>query len=324
MNSDTYKVFTIKNIIGFILTVLLASVFFFSAYSKIYNDNAIDNFQWTFIDLGINSMLASQIIARILIGFELILGTLLLGHIFLKQITYPAILVLLSIFTAYLLVLVFQQGNNGNCGCFGDKLAMTPLQAIIKNILMAVITIVLYKIYPGKLYKYQDVLGIVLAFVCIVAPFLYNTIYTGSAPVVNKRPVDLGLLYKFDNKPQWELRSGKKIVAFMSLTCPHCKKAAYLLHLIHNKHPEYPLYMVLSGAEEQKTAFFKETHADNVPYFLYLHHTDEFIQLAGPGVPSILWFNNGKAELESKAAYYQLDPSYIKKWVDGDVSWLKK
>lgn len=309
------KIFTPGNIIGFIFTLALSAVFFYSAYSKIHNENAFDNFQWTFLDLGINSLLVAGIIARVMIGFEVMLGMFLLAHLFLTQFTYKAILVTLSLFIIYLLFVLLRQGNSGDCGCFGDKLAMTPLQAIIKNVAMMAVTILLMFIYRVQPYKHQDIVVTVVSISSIGLPFILNMINVGSAPIANKRAVDVNLLYKYSPAPPVDVRKGKHIVAFMSYTCPHCKKAAYLLQIIHREHPEYPILMVLDGAPEQKKQFFDETHAEHVPYIEY-HHTDEFMEMAGPGVPAIYWINNGVAELKSEYAYYQLDPKYMGMWLN--------
>ncbi len=307
------------NIIGFVLVVSLAGVFFFSAWSKIYSDNAFDNFQWSFIDIGISSQLVAGIFARLMIGLEVSLGLLLLAHIYLRQFTYKAVIFLLSFFIVYLTVVIVKQGNTGNCGCFGDKLAMTPLAAIIKNIVMIAVTVLLMFIYPVKPYKYQEYILMPIAMLGLTLPFLYNNIDVSTAPVPYKKPINLDLLYKYAPAPEIDLRHGKHIIAFMSLTCPHCKKAAYLLQIIHREHPELPLYMVLDGADAFKKQFFEETHAEAVPHLLYFH-TNDFIDLAGnEGVPAIYWVNDGKIELRSKNAYYQLDPNYMQQWVSGHL-----
>ena len=144
--------FYIRRSIGAILLIAMAGVFFFSAYSKLYSENAFDSFQWSFIDLGIGSSLFSGMLARFMIGSEVLLGLMLLAHVFLRKVTYPAIITILSMFIVYLLVLIIKQGNTGNCGCFGDKLAMTPLNAIYKNLGMIAVTRVLMKIYDVKPY----------------------------------------------------------------------------------------------------------------------------------------------------------------------------
>lgn len=324
-------VFYIKRITGLLLLLALSATFIYSAYTKsgvelkgfYFMDtpdavNAFDSFQWTFLDLGITSLPVAGVIARLMIGMELMLGLFLLFHIYLRSFTYKAVIAILSIFIVYLLVVILKQGNSGNCGCFGTKVTMTPLAAIIKNIIMIAATVLLMYLYPVKPYKYQEYASMFLGLVAYSTPFLLNNLYLGSAPVVYNKPLNMELLYKYQPAPQQELRKGKHIIAFMSLTCPHCKKAAYLLHVIHREHPNLPVYMVLEGAEEQKKDFFKETHAGDVPY-LYYHHSDEFKELAGDAVPSIYWVNDGVAEFKSAYAYYQLDPSYMEQWVENKL-----
>lgn len=306
--------FYIKRIFGFIILLALSAVFFYSAYSKIYSDNAFDNFQWSFLDLGIDSVLISGIIARLMIGFEFLLGLFLLFHIFLRRFTYPAIIAVLSLFIVYLLIVIVKQGNVGNCGCFGDKLAMKPLTAIWKNVAMIAATLLLMLIYPVKPYKYQEYLSLIVAAIAFTTPFLLNNIYTGTEPEPYSKPIDLSLLYKYSPAPSVELRTGKHIIAFMSLTCPHCKKAAYLLQIIHHEHPDFPIFMVLDGSDHFRKQFFDETHSEQVPHLFY-QHTKEFSELAGPGVPSIYWVNNGVIEYKSVYAYYQLDPKFMEQWL---------
>ena len=320
------SLFYLKRITGLILLLALAATFFYSAYTKSgvefkgfwlvetpKSGNAFDSFQWTFFDLGINSVLAAGVIARLMIGFEFLLGLFLLFHIFLKKFTYRAILVVLSVFIIYLLMVIWKQGNTGNCGCFGDSVSMTPLQAIWKNLIMMAVTIVLMFIYPVKGFYYQEYICLIIGCAAFSTPFVVNFIYTGTDPEVYKeKQVDMSLLYKYDPAPEVDLRKGKRIVAFMSLTCPHCRKAAYLMHIIHLQHPEIPMYIVFDGAEVHKKSFFDETHAEDVPH-LYYHHTTEFMDLSGPGVPAIYWLNNGK--IEFKSTYYQLDPKHMIKWM---------
>ena len=306
--------FYIKRTIGAILLVTLAAVFFYSAWSKIYSDNAFDNFSWTFLDLGISSVIAASFIAHFMIGFEIMLGLFLIGHVYLKEFTYKAVIVILSVFIIYLIIVMLRQGNTGNCGCFGDKLAMTPLQAIWKNVAMIAVTLVLWKIYPIKPYKNSHFVFIIAAGVALSIPFIMRLVYVGTEPEKYTKTVDFTPLYKYDPAPPADLMKGKHIIAFMSLTCHHCQKAAYLLQIIHHEHPDIPIYAILDGPESYEKTFFAETHAQDLPH-LYYRHTDDFMKMSGPGVPSIYWVNNGVVEYKSVYAYYQLDPNVMEKWL---------
>ncbi|MCD6011988.1 MAG: thiol:disulfide oxidoreductase TlpB [Flavipsychrobacter sp.] len=327
--------FYIKRTLGAILLLALATTFLYSAYTKSGVElkgfylvdtpgatNAFDSFQWTFLDLGINSMLAAGIIARIMIGLELLLGLFLLFHIYLRQFTYKAVIAILIIFIAYLLVIMLKQGNTGNCGCFGNKITMTPSQAIWKNAAMITAAVLLMFIYPVKPYKFQEYVCMALCAASFSVPFAVNNIYIGTSPVKYSSPINLEPLYKYEPKPTVELRQGKHIIAFMSLTCPHCKKAAKLMHIIHQQHPDIPLFMVLAGNKDHKKQFFDETHAEKVPY-LHYPHNEEFEEMINSGlkkgehngVPTIYWVNNSVIEYKSVYAYYQLDPKYMVEWM---------
>lgn len=303
-------IFYIKRITGLLLLLAMAAVFFISAISKLTD---IEPFQWTFVGFGVGNMLWASVIAHLFIGFELLIGIFLLAHIYLKEVTYPVTIGFLAILTIYLVVLIIQQGNTGNCGCFGNWIYMNPLQAIWKNLAMIVACFVLMRIYPVKPYKGQEWIAAVLGMAAIVTTFIISPLNISNTPTVVNRPINLNLLYEDPaNKPAPELRTGKHIIAYMSLTCPHCRKAAYLLHVLKKQNPEIPVYLVLSGHPDNKEAFFKESHAEDLPFLLF-KDISAFQEMAGDSVPAIYWVNNGTIEKES--TYLQLDPSDIKDWL---------
>ena len=326
--------FYVQRSFGALLLVVLAGVFFYSAYTKlgilikwggnkdsflpfsfIADDNSFDSFQWTFLDLGISNIFLTGVIARLMIGMELLLGLFLLCHVYLKRFTYKAVIAVLAVFIVYLLIIILKQGNTGNCGCFGENHAMKPLTAIWKNVGMIAATLLLWKIYPVKPYRRSEYVCILVAGIALSIPFLLRFMYVGTDPDKVGKPIDLAPLYKYAPAPAQELRTGKHIIAFMSLTCPHCKKAAYLLQIIHHEHPDIPMIMVLDGSDNFVQKFFDETHAQAVPFFRFSHHEDDFIKMAGTSVPSILWVNNGIVEYKSTYAYYQLDPKFMELWL---------
>lgn len=293
-----------------ILLLSLAGVFFFSAISKMLT---IDAFEWTFIDLGINSIDAAAILSRVFIGLELIIGGFLLFHIYLKSVTYPATIAMLALLTGYLVLLIIKQGNTGNCGCFGDFIYMKPLPAIWKNLGMIAVTFLLMYIYPVKPYKNQEWISALIAMGALVTSFIASPLNFEHQPKTVDKDINMTPLYETTgSQPHIDLRKGKHIVAFMSLTCPHCKKAAYMLHTIKRSNPGFSIYLVLSGHPDQKADFFKVSHAEDVPHILFTN-TAAFRDMAGEYVPAIFWVNDSHIEKESN--YYELDPAYMSKWL---------
>ncbi|PZF74236.1 MauE/DoxX family redox-associated membrane protein [Taibaiella soli] len=297
--------FTISKGIGMVLLLALAGTFLFSAYTKLI---AVEPFEWAFWDLGIHNSVAVSIIARLFIGLEAMIGLFLLAHIYLKQVTYPAVLTFLGVMIAYLLIIMARQGNTGSCGCFGDALPMKPLAAIGKNCILMAVTIVLMQIYTVKPYKGQEWFSAVIGMAGFVAPFV-------ALPLSERaEPIDLNPLYMTNNEtPHIELRSGKHIIAFMSLTCPHCKKAAKELEAIYTKYPQLPLYLVLNGLDGDEAPFFKETNAQNIPHNRFVG-VEDFIKMAGRYVPAIYWVNNGIKE--RTVSYMDLSGPAMMRWAN--------
>ncbi len=303
--------FYIKRITGLILLLALAAVFLFSGISKLY---AFDPFMWNIMDAGISNMTFAGVVARLFIGFELLLGAFLIAHLFLKAFTYPAIIGLLVLFTIYLFVLIARQGDGGNCGCFGDAYEMKPSAAILKNVIMIALTVALMFLYPVKSYRNAEWIAAFVGMAAIVLPFIFFPMSQSTKPAVMDEAIDLSPLYHSSENtpPSVDLRKGKHIVAFMSLTCSHCKKAAFLLQVLHRQHPEYPLFLVLNGNRDFEADFFKETHAQGVPH-MFFKGADAFQAMAGPGVPAIYWINNSVKE--RKSSYFQLDPVHMERWL---------
>jgi thiol-disulfide isomerase/thioredoxin len=149
-----------KKNISWTLRIVIALLFIVSAIAKISKGWISD---FPFIDfspyfaistfevkqlltLGFSDTLAPYF-SRILIGIEFALGFLLLSNNFLKRITIPATVGLLSVFIIHLSYVTFLSGgNSGNCGCFGELIPMTPIEAIIKNIIAVGLLIWLWKI----------------------------------------------------------------------------------------------------------------------------------------------------------------------------------
>jgi len=126
----------IKKYLPYILRGILAFLFLLSATAKLYDSPyfAITTFEMKqLIPLGFSEGLAVYF-SRTLIGFEFALGFLLLQPHYLKKLVIPTTIALLAIFIAQLSYEIVTKGNAGNCGCFGELLPMTPIEAIIKNV----------------------------------------------------------------------------------------------------------------------------------------------------------------------------------------------
>ena len=160
------------------IRILIAGLFLVSAYGKIYPDpsayGTISMFEVKQLyPLGFSAELA-KIFSRALIGVEFGLGLLLLFPFDLKKWVIPALIAMLAIFVVHLTIEIITTGNKGNCGCFGALLPMTPLEAIMKNILSIGLLALLWKRYGAQLPARSNIWFLTsIISICMLLMFMF-------------------------------------------------------------------------------------------------------------------------------------------------------
>lgn len=304
----------ILNFFPHLLRIIIGMIFLFSGILKLF---PIEPFELNFIDLGIANWYSAPIIARLIISAELFLGLMLIFGISLKKFTWNFTLLTLIFFTAYLIVQLVSEGNDGNCGCFGTYLQMTPWESIIKNGML--ITGILFLRYAHPDSRRRSFRGLILGclVVTVVIPFILNPIDLMAAelrlPEKVNFPLDSSVIsgdvLLSDAKSQ--LGTGKHIVAFLSMTCVHCKAAALKLHIMKKRHPEIPVCMILNGKQKNLQHFLSETKSSNLPYMILLGQP--FARVTGGKVPTIYWVENGI--VTRKSQYISLEEEEVLQWL---------
>lgn len=307
-----------KRLLFIIISFSLGFIFIYSAYAKLYP--VIETFEFTFVDLGIGDWYTAPILARLIIGMEFFAGILLIANYQLKKFTLPLTFAILGFFIIYLCIQLVTTGNSGNCGCFGEHFKMTPLQALIKNLVMIVAALWVYINWQGWKTGYSRLLLSLFASTAMVLPFLINPIdYAYTSNNLEEKvnyPLELALLFQPEDSskvqiPGVELRSGKHVVAFLSLTCQHCRVAAKKFRIIKKKNRALPIYFVLNGDRAMYKSFIEETGADNIPFSFCLGKS--FVQLASTQLPRIYYLDNSL--VVKKVDYFELNQYAIENWL---------
>lgn len=182
------------------LRIVLAILFLLSAVAKLYPSPhfALTTFEMKqLLPMGFSEEVAAYF-SRILIGCELALGILLLQRHFFKQLVLPMSFLILFIFSAHLTYEISITGNSGNCGCFGALLPMTPLQALIKNIIAMIVIGYVYRVSDkaSDLKNFSTVLAI--TFGSILAIFLVGPMAQKTSKV--KRFIEKSVIITNDEK----------------------------------------------------------------------------------------------------------------------------
>lgn len=304
-----------KQIFLFILSALLGAVFIFSAYTKL---EPISYFEFTiFSQLPVSQSLAA-FMARFFIGLEAGIGLLLIANIFgsKKWVLYSSLLLLIA-FTIHLVFLYFTVGNDVNCGCMGTLVKMSPLSSIVKNIVMMGVIVLLIKYRNNDHKKGYDWLALGMIVLLIVAPYFVFPMKD------SYKQMSLDRMYNEEQpeSPKKELRDGKNIVCFMSLTCGHCFDAAAEISKISKENPDLPFYFVFpmtvedpDEITEKLFGFLNETNTANIPFSFITKETfvDLVHEAGASGTPVILWMNGNVIERKSTAA--ELDVKEIEMW----------
>jgi hypothetical protein len=123
--------------------IVVSILFLVSAVSKMF---PIWMFEKQLVDLGICGWCDAPYFSRLLIALEAAIGIAILQRHFLKRFVIPVTAFLLVAFCVHLSIEMVKHGAmNGNCGCFGQLIPMTPLEAFIKNVLTLGLLVYIYK-----------------------------------------------------------------------------------------------------------------------------------------------------------------------------------
>ena len=279
------------------LRVLISALFFVSAVAKMYPSPEIGLIKYFEIKqlvqgLGFNEILA-QYFSRSIIAFEFFIAISVLLNNYLKRIIYPISILLLVAFTTHLTYLVFQ-GNDGNCGCFGELIPMTPLEAIIKNVITILILYFLYHKTPKNLSSNFRSL-IILMLSCLLFMFIYVPLRSNQKIQENTK-MSLNQVTSPYSKyiSQTDIDSGEKILCFFAPGCDHCQLAATQIKELQNNIEDFPeVYVVFLEEEPEKIPNFLNKAGADFKYEIM--DILNFMEVFGfdYDTPGIVYLNNG-------------------------------
>jgi len=129
---------------------ILGSLFVLSAISKLF---PIEAFDLVIVNQGITNWSIAPYLSRFIISVELFFGISFFVTPFVKKISIPFSFLLLVVFCVHLVYLISTGAGSKNCGCFGELIPMSSLEALIKNFVLIFLLFLLHKyfLYEKKL-----------------------------------------------------------------------------------------------------------------------------------------------------------------------------
>ncbi len=278
---------------------LVSAVFILSAAAKLYPSATlgISTFETKYLgELGINGGFA-KIFSRLIIGLEFSIAILILLPYYLRKIVFPITIGLLSVFSIHLAIQTFG-GEASNCGCFGELIPMSPLQALIKNLItIGLLILPLTKFKDGLEEKknFSNILIIGLA----VSLMMFMFIPQGSneqGEVVEVKAGESEYSVYFE-----DIGKENKLLCFFSPTCEHCMEAAKTLTELKTKYPGIvPEINILfmdeagDGSEADVKTFFEFIGAE---YNYKVLSVEKFIEVFwndDNNFPGVMYLYNGE------------------------------
>lgn len=270
------------------IRIIVGIVFILSTASKLKSTGL---FEITLIDQGFTSdRLTAAYLSRILIAIELFIGILFFQPFLLKRLVAPLTLLSLTAFSIYLLYLMIFAGNTENCGCFGELVKMSPLESLLKNIVL--IGLVLYFFIKVESKKEKWLIPTLLLIGCFIFVFTAFPIGALSDNIFANYT-------HFEPEGSVDFTQGDKLIVVMDVNCEHCQAVAQELgNLDRSTEKLPPIYLLLYTGEEPSNSvqyFFYQTSIE-YPY----HTIDEeaFFNLIGSAPPRIYWLYNGKIKAQ--------------------------
>lgn len=263
----------------------IGSMFIIAAILKLIS---IDEFELYIYSFDILDFLITTLFSRLLIAGELVLGLLLVFKMCYK-FTWRATLSVQIVFTLFLAyVLVFR--NDSNCHCFGELVELSPLESIIKNV------VVIGGLFFIKTQRRRDaetqskfVKKILLA-AAVIIPFVvtpmdsvYKMIYSSEKEistvdfyetldkVVKMDFVDNDIV--FDSTAQINM-DGKQMVVIVSSGCKYCRLGVKKLSMMMRKNDikSDNVKIFIWGSREGILNFKDETLTDDFSYWHIMPH----------------------------------------------------
>ena len=261
-------------------------------------------------ETGLFSWNQSMVVARLLIGFEMFLGTMIISGA-LKKLTWIATILTLVIFSIYLVYLIFYMPGISDCGCMGIKVHISPLNSIYKNLVLIFICGLIWVLenkFPGKWLN--DVIAEKWIVSCALVisfslPFILNTLSFDREQQLSINPI-LTNKIELSQEPflTWhssdtlQIIDGKKLVCFFSPSCRFCMMAARKINLFLSKSPiKFPVYFLFAGnpqSREKLSRFYAESMTESIPTAII--DEEKFFSISGQNLPVIFYVNGDSIE----------------------------
>lgn len=282
----------LKEIAPIALKVLLGLVFIISAVLKVFD---MDRFEIYIYSYHFFSLNFSFLVARAAIIIELVLGIGLVSNTLHKLYWWGSMAMLLGY--TLLLIYALHLGRTDSCHCFGDFLQFNPKHSLVKNGVLMLLFLLVYKVKEWKtpfrwLIFCLALLSSTITVFAVSPPDNYTAAYQ------SEKNLKEDLFDDLLNEPPLDslhLQEGKQVIGIFSTGCEICQMAAQKLSLMQQFYgfPAENITYVFMGSEEGITKFYEKSQSARYRDVLYEDAIKLLIVNDGQ-FPTIVFMEEGK------------------------------
>ncbi len=278
------------------LKVLLGLVFVVSAVLKVVDMDKFEIYVYSYHFFSLN---ASFFVARMAIVLELVLGFGLISHCFHKLMWWGS----MAMLGGYTLLLMYAlvMGRTDSCHCFGDFLQLDPKQSLIKNGVLMLLFLLIYRMESWKT-PFRWLIFFLIIMASTIGVFVASPPDNLTSNFDSEQNLQTELFdAMLDDAPldSLHLREGKQVVCVFSTGCDYCQMAARKLSLMQQFYgfPADRITYVFMGNEESMAKFYDQS--ESVPYRGVLYpDVVRLLKAINGKFPVIVLLDNGQVDRE--------------------------
>ena len=274
------------------LKVLLGLVFIVSAVLKVVDMDRFEIYVYSYHFFSLNF---SFLAARATIILELVLGIGLISNSLHKLYWWGSMAMLLS----YTLLLIYALaiGRSDSCHCFGDYLQLNPKQSLLKNGLLMLLFLLIYRMKERET-PFRWLLLCLAIMVSTIGVFVVSPPDNYTQNYNSDQNLQVELFDEALNEAPLDalnLREGKKVICFFSTSCEYCQMAAQKLSLMQQFYgfPPENIFFVFMGTEKGVAEFYEKSESVAYGYLLY-DDVVKLLKINNGNFPTIVFLDNGK------------------------------
>lgn len=282
----------IKEIAPVVLKILLGFVFIISAILKVFD---MDRFEIYIYSYHFFSLNFSFLVARAAIIIELVLGIGLVSNTLHKYYWWGS-MVMLGGYTL-LLFYALVKGRTDSCHCFGDFLQLDPKQSLVKNAVLMLLFLLVYRVKEWKT-PFRWLVFCIVLMASSIGVFVASPPDNFTPAYDSNQNLQEELFYNLLDKPPLDslnLTEGKQVICFFSTGCEFCQMAAQKLSLMQQFYgfPAENITYIFMGSEDAITGFYEKSHSIEYRSVLY-HDVVDLLRAIDGQFPTIVFLENGE------------------------------